>query len=55
MAFLDNLTHIKKPQSYHETKNDENYVKAMEQELDALDANHIWKLTNLIKKKRPMD
>lgn len=55
MAFLDNLTHIKKPQSYHEAKNDENYVKAMEQELDALDANHIWKLTNLIKKKRPMD
>lgn len=51
MFFVDNFTHIKKLQSYHEAKKDKNWAKPMKEELDAPDVSHTWELTYYGKKK----
>jgi len=46
-AFLSTLTQLSDPQSFHEAKHDLNWCDAMNQELQALEDNNTWNLTEL--------
>lgn len=52
MSFSANLSNISKLTSYFHTKGDINWINAIKNELDALEASGTWKLTNLSSGKR---
>jgi hypothetical protein len=51
-AFLNKLSKLEEPVSYDITKNDQNWCKAMEDELKALEKNETWELCPLPKHKK---
>ena len=54
LTFIANVSSVKEPSSYHQAKNDVQWVQAMNQELDALERNNTWQLTELPAGKRPI-
>lgn len=45
---------IKEPKSYMHAREDRNWLKAMQEELDDLENNHTWFLIDLPKGKKPI-
>lgn len=50
--FVVNVSMSKEPKSYLQAKEDSDWCIAMKEELDALENNHTWYLTQLPKEKK---
>lgn len=53
-CFISNLNKTIEPQSYNEATSDPNWVKAMNEEMEALYRNHAWEITELPKNRKPI-
>lgn len=52
LKFMENLSTVQEPQSYHQACCNPNWIKAMNDELQALEANDTWHLTDLPRGKK---
>lgn len=46
-CFVNSIDKLVEPKNFHEASKDENWVKAMKEEISALENNKTWKLVNL--------
>lgn len=54
LAFLANVSSVKEPYSYEQTCTQATWMLAMQKEIDALEANHTWQITDLSAGKKPI-
>ena len=53
-CFISNLNKTIEPQSYSEAANDPNWIKAMNEEMEALYRNNTWEITTLPPNRKPI-
>lgn len=54
MSFVASISTVKEPVNYQQVKCDPEWMKAMEEELRALEENETWEIVQLPKNKRPI-
>lgn len=54
MSFIANISAVKEPANYQQARGDPEWVRAMEEELKALEENETWEIVQLPKDKRPI-
>ncbi|XP_023772322.1 uncharacterized protein LOC111920980 [Lactuca sativa] len=53
-CFISNLNKTVEPKSYNEAFSDPNWIKAMNDEMEALHRNNTWEITDLPKNRKPI-
>lgn len=54
MNFIANIIEFKEPERYHKAKEKKEWVKEMEEEIRALEANETWEITSLPPGRKPI-